>query len=267
MRLLLKGLPLAMALVLLLPGCEQTIDADLPYERLIVINTFVGTADDSLAWISRTLPATEEPTAENAAIMDADVKLFWRDTTYQLPPLLAPRGYQLPKPDARWGGDSLRIVVEWQRLRAEATARMPVEPTFIKAEFIPSANEPSYTSLSVTFRTRPGCVIWVEGSRRGPGTTPLSMYDFYRVIPGDPTDAEQEVTMRVMNYFRLTPGDTIDLVVSIADRVYAQYLDDPNAEVDGPFSFGGAGAFTNVKGNGLGMFVPVVSVPATVVID
>ena len=271
MRIINRGLPLAICLILLLQACEQTVDVDLPYERAIVINTFVGRFIDSLAWVSRTLPATEEATFANAAILDADVAMQWRDTVYQLPPLTPKRGFVLPPPDARWQGDSMRMIVEWQGLRAESVARMPIAPTVEKTELIAS-DQPGYRFIRVTVRTRPGSVIWLQYLQRSEqfNTTgpPLSMYEYYRVVPGNPNNPEQSLVIDFTNgYFGRGNGGTVEILVCAADAAYAKFLDEPNRSSDDPFSFGGASSFTNVTGKGFGMFVPVVSVPITVVID
>lgn len=253
-------------------GCEQTIDVDLPYERLIVMNAFVGRSIDSLAWISKTLPATEEPTFDKAAIMNADVKLFWRDTVYQLAPLASKRGFILPQPDARWQGDSMRMAVEWDGMRAESVARMPIAPIVTKAEFKPHPSEPDFRSLSVTLRTRPGCVIWLQYMQGfdefNAADPPMSMFNYYRVVPGNPNEAEVTITIDFSDgFFGPRGGGTVNLLVCAADASYAKFLDEPNRNTDNPFSFGGARAFTNVSGRGIGMFVPVVSVLASIAIE
>lgn len=250
-------------------SCEQTIDVDLPYERLIVVNTFVGRTMDSLAWISRTLPATEEATFENAAIMDANVKMYWRDTVYQLSPMTSKRGFVLPPPDTRWQGDSMRMVVEWGGLRAESNARMPIAPTLTKVSVVPKKGDPDYRTIVVTLRTRPGCVIWLQRGfiSRERAEPPMDTYNYYRVVPGDPEGPEQEVTIDTGDNYYLGPGGSIEVMVCTADAVYAKFLDEPRRNSDDPFSFGGASTFTNVGGRGIGMFVPVVSVIETVVVE
>ncbi len=268
MRLNILILIVSTAFTLL--SCEQTIDVDLPYERLIVVNTFVGRTVDSLAWISRTLPATEEATFENAAIMDASVKMYWRDTVYQLSAVPTRRGFLLPPLDARWQGDSLRMVVEWGGMRAESNARMPVAPTIIKVSVEPKKGAPAYRTIVVTLRTRPGCVIWLEYSRSSQerADPPMDTFLSYRVVPGDPADPEQEITVDTGDNYYLGPRvRAFEVMVCTADAVYAKFLDEPRRDSDNPFSFGGASTFTNISGHGLGMFVPVVSVMESVVVE
>ncbi|MDZ4820259.1 MAG: hypothetical protein SGJ20_14925 [Planctomycetota bacterium] len=271
MRTLYRGLPFAICLILLLQACEQTVDVDLPYERAIVINTFVGRSIDSLAWVSRTLQATQEATFANAAILDAVVTLQWRDTVYQLQPLTQKRGFVLPPPDPRWQGDSMRMIVEWQGLRAESVARMPIAPTVEKTELVASVDQPEYRVVRVTLLTRPGSVIWVQYVSRfddfNTADPPLSMYEYYRVVSGNPSDPEVTLVIDFTNYYIGRGSGSVDILVCAADAAYAKFLDEPNRNSDDPFSFGGASSFTNVTGKGFGMFVPVVSVAATVVID
>lgn len=253
--------------VLLCVGCEQTIDVDLPYNKLIVINTFVGGEIDSLAWISRTLPAIEKPTYENAAIMNAVANMYWRDTVYPLVAIPSKRAYALPPGDARWQGDSLTMVVEWEGLRAESKARVPIAPSFVSARY---EQDPVYSfdgTLFVTLRTRPGSVIWFEpsGSNQSQRRPPMTMYEYYRLIPGRPEDPELEVTVSSGNfYFFNDRSDTLHITMYAADAAYARFLDEPSRNNDDPFSFGGATTYTNIQGQGIGMFVPVVSVPLVI---
>lgn len=268
MRAFIKGLPFVIFITLVVPGCEQTVDVELPYERMIVVNTFVGRTMDSLAWISRTLPATDEARYEDAAITDASVKIIWRDTVYQLLALQSRRGFLLPPPDPRWQGDSMRMVVEWEGLRAESVARMPIAPTIIDARVEPKLDNPEYRTIVVTLRIRPGCVVWLDPSNISEegARPPMNEYPHYLVVPGNPNDSELEVTVTTGDRYSLSPGGPVKVKVKVcaADLNYAQFLAEPNRRSDDPFSFGGARAYTNVTGHGIGMFVPVVSVSDSV---
>ena len=53
-RLLSIVLPCMFALTLI--GCEEVVNVDLPYDKRIVVNAFLGRGSDTIVWLSQTLP-------------------------------------------------------------------------------------------------------------------------------------------------------------------------------------------------------------------
>ena len=256
---------ISIALLMLLISCEQTVDVELPYDKQIVVNSFVGHRTIDMAWISKTLPVNEEFTAEKCFI-DADVRIHWRDTSYRLVADYAELGYVLPVSDERWQGDSMRMTVDWDGLHAEATARMPRKPESIVMLWEPHDFDPEYGSLTAQVVCESGTVIWANANARGyfSAGTPMQFYGRYETVPNvgnnDVVTREFYVGGLSREEAEAAVDDSIFVEVFLADIDYERYLVEPSSRQDGPFGFGGKNPYFNVKGDGIGLFVPVCAV-------
>jgi len=248
-------------------ACEQTVDVQLPYDKKIVINSFVGrTVWDDHAWISKTMPFGEKVTNDNSVINNAIVKIHWRDTTYDLTYDASQRGYDLPPADNRWQGDSLTMTVDWDGLHAEATAKVPKEPIIHEVFCYESINDTTVFRIVIDASVYPGIVTWSQDFGRDFPEV-LSPMEFYENSPYSlPMLSESDTNMIRIRQFvgwmytdELQTGDEIEITFWIADREYERYLMDRYSNGDeGPFGFGGSNPYFNVKGDGIGLFVPVL---------
>lgn len=256
-----------LASTLVLQGCEQVLDVELPYEEKIVVNAFVGYTW-GVAWISKTMPIGMDVNRQSAAIMDAEVRMKWQDSVYVLGKDYTGGSFTFPDADSRWLGDSLTLTVDWRGKHAESRSRMPELPIIKKVYIKPRQQQYSNSDIYAVVEARAGTIVWVEyGVARLP-EAPMAYRCCFFNVEGEPAGTTQEIDLYVMsNYNDYQPGTEIELSVFAADRVYNRYLTERKMKHDDPFNFGGTNPPFNVTGDGIGLFIPVATQAQTLVLE
>ncbi|MBI2793867.1 MAG: DUF4249 family protein [Ignavibacteria bacterium] len=241
----------------ILTACEQVIDVELPYNKKIVVNAFVGD-EFGVAWISRTVPIGTDASSQSSAIMDAEVKMKWQDSIYILGKNYSSNTFLFPTVDSRWQGDSLTLMIDWSGMHAASTARMP-KPSKIKKVYLKPGEDPYDVSyLYAVIEVDAGVVVWTDYSIWRQPEAPMGFGRIPFFFEGDPDGVMREIEIYIMsNYNDVQPGSEIELSVYTADRVYNQYLKNRYHNNNEPFTFGGTNPQFNVTGDGIGLFIPV----------
>ncbi len=276
-RLLSIVLPCMFALTLI--GCEEVVNVDLPYDKRIVVNAFLGRGSDTIVWLSQTLPVDAAVSVESASLRNATVTIEVDGQVVQCPPVdTLPGGYALPRLTS-WAGKSATLRVKAQGMDAVARTTVPPMPEIIRLQARraeqPDDWEPGggrmYVVEAIVRMYQPG-VVWVQNDDFGRfepyDIVPMEFWTPYNAVRrGDTTNLEQVAVPLFSTYvndndpYSRLP-ETLRVRLNHADENFIRFLDRPRGGSNDGFGFGGANPYFNVTGQGIGLFVGVAQTPA-----
>lgn len=256
-------------IVLILLGCEQTLDVDLPYDKRLVLDGFViadSTQGDSQSvvvsiMLTKTIPALEDEVDQGYLLRDAQLRMTVDGTEFPCRPG-SERFFDNPIEAKSWHGREVRIVAQGEGLTATALTRIPSEPVILQVRHVDSAQPwgSRYTYIGIRAVVDGGSVVWAQQPEGRFGLDvlfPMSISADYVVSSASPSMKD---TVEVwMPLFRNVDESTVAYRLYVAEPTYARYLRSPYGDNSDPFGFGGVNPFFNVTGDGIGLMIGVAA--------
>lgn len=256
-------------LVLVLLGCEQTLDVDLPYDKKLVLNGFILVDSTRVndtrmivpIMVTKTMPTLFSGPLEDFAVNGAKLAIIVDGQEYPCR-FSSNRFFTTPDESQTWFTRTAKVVAQGEGMYAEAYTRIPSEPKIISVDHVDSTMPWGSTYTLLRFRTvlEGGTVAWVELSNEVRGLDvvfPMGMPNDY--VISNAHESTMDTVDLWMSLWQLDRNTTITYRVSVADPAYARYLRSPMGDDSDPFGFGGSNPHFNVSGDGIGLMIGVAA--------